>query len=104
MITLQDLRECLGYGIAGDFRVTREGEDRAPEPLGVRPIHGLDALMRFDCGDGVVHHSPRGHFRPKGDIEDCIRSGVTRRLSRVPTSHHEPIVTRAKRNGGTHPE
>jgi len=47
---VEDLGEGLGHCVAGDLRVAGEGVDRAPEPFGVGPIHGLDALVRLKYG------------------------------------------------------
>ena len=52
---VQELRECLRDGVAGDVGVTCEGVDGAPESFGVGPIHGFDALARFRYGHCAVH-------------------------------------------------
>ena len=53
---IEELGEGFGHRVARDLRVTGERVDGAPEPFGVGPIHGLDALVRLQRDDCGVHH------------------------------------------------
>ena len=51
----EELGEGLGYRITRDLGVAREGVNGAPQPLGVGPVHGLDALAGFQSHNCAFH-------------------------------------------------